>query len=119
MISGGAAEREDREDEAESDKPNRTQPALDMIERALSSALSPMHASDKGEEAPGSLRETRSPSKDKNVSSQQEGTNSLRVIMMHSTTESTVIIHEADKIGGTQLSLEERAEDKSEDEDKI
>ena len=36
---------------------------------------------------------------------------------MHSTTESTFISHEVDKIGGTQLSLDERAEDKNEDED--
>jgi hypothetical protein len=117
MISGGAAEREDREDEAESDKPEGTQPAPDKIERALSSALSPVHANDKGEEAPGSLKETRSPSKDKGVSSEPGHTNSLKVIMMHSSTESTFISPKADKIESTQLSLDERAEDKNEDED--
>ena len=49
MISGGAAEREDREDEAERDKPNGTQPAPDKREEAPSGALSHKHASDKGE----------------------------------------------------------------------
>jgi hypothetical protein len=79
-----------------------------------------MHASDKGEKAPGSLREPRSPSKDKSESSPEERLaprNSLRVIMMHSTTESTFINHEADKKVGTQLSLDERADDKNEDEE--
>ncbi len=38
---------------------------------------------------------------------------------MHSATEFTFISPKADKIEGTQLSLEERAEDKNEDEDGI
>ncbi len=78
-----------------------------------------MHANDKGEEAPGSLRETRSPFKDKSVSSEPGHTNSLKVIMMHSSTESTFISPKADKIESTQLSLDERADDndKNEDED--
>jgi hypothetical protein len=46
MISGDAAEREDRGDETERDKPNGTQPAPDKIEEALSGALSPEHARD-------------------------------------------------------------------------
>ena len=117
MISGGAAERKDREDEAESDKPNGTQPAPDNIERALSSALSPEHASDKRKGAPVSLKETRSPSEDKSVSSQQEGTNQIKVTTMHSESESTVISLEADKMGGTQLSLDNGAQDKNEDEE--
>ncbi len=54
--------REDREDEAESDKPEDTQPAPDKKEQAPSGALLPMHASDKGDEAPMSLIETWSPS---------------------------------------------------------
>jgi hypothetical protein len=100
-------------------KPNSKQPAPDKTERALSSALSTMHASDKGDEAPGSLRETRSPSKDKGVPSEPEHTNSLKVITMPSQTESiTVIISpKADKNEGTKLSLDERAENKNEDED--
>ncbi len=84
MISGDAAEREDREDKAERDKPNGTQPAPDKIEKAPSGALSSEHESDKGEEAPLSLNETGSPSNDKDVSSQQEHTKSLKVTMMHS-----------------------------------
>ena len=55
MISGDAAERGEREDETERDKPNGTQPAPDKIEEAPSGALSPEHASDKIEEAPKSL----------------------------------------------------------------
>ncbi len=118
MISGGAAEREGREDEAESDKPEGTQPAPDKIERAFSSALSPEHASDKGEEAPVSLKETRSPSKDKGVPSEPEHTNSLKLITMHSQAEpTTVISHKADNNEDTKLSLDERAQDKNEDED--
>ena len=88
MISGGAAERGEREDEAESDKPDSTpqitKHAPDKIEGALSSALSPEHASDKRKGAPVSLKETRSPSEDKSVSSQQEGTNQIKVTTMHS-----------------------------------
>ena len=118
MISGGAAEREDRGNEAESDKLNSIQSAQDDIERALSSALSPEHASDKGEEAPVPLNETRSPSKDKGVPSEPENTNSLRLTTMHSHTETTIVISpKADKIEGTQLSLDKRAEDKNEDEE--
>ena len=41
MISGDAAEREEREDERESDKPNGAQPAPDKIEKAPSGAISP------------------------------------------------------------------------------
>jgi hypothetical protein len=52
MISGDAVEREDREDEAERDKPNGAQPASDKREQAPSGALSPEHESDKGDEAP-------------------------------------------------------------------
>ncbi len=63
MISGGAAERQDRGDEAESDKPEGIQPAPDKIERAPSGALLTVHVSDKGREAPVSLNETRSPPK--------------------------------------------------------
>ena len=78
-----------------------------------------MHASDKGEQAPGTLRETRSPSQDKGVSSQPGHTNSLKLITMHSTSESIFVSPEADKIDGTRLSQDERAEDKNEDEDGI
>ena len=65
MISGGAAERGEREDEAESDKPNGTQPAPDKREQAPSGALSPELERDKGEDTHLSLNETRSPSNDK------------------------------------------------------
>ncbi len=113
MISGGAAEREDRDDEAERDKPNGTQPAPDKIERALSSALSPELASDKRKEAPVPLKEARSPSEDKGVPSEPENTNSLRLTTMHSHTETAIVISpKADECGSTQLSLDERAEDK-------
>ena len=66
MISGGAAERREREVEAESDKPEGTQPAPDKKEQAPSGALSPEHTSDNRDrdEAPKSLRETRSPPND-------------------------------------------------------
>jgi hypothetical protein len=125
MISGGAAGRGEREDEAESDKPNGTQHAPDNIEHApdkiegaLSSALSPEHASDKGDEAPESLNEARSSSKDKGVPSEPGHTNSLKVITMHSKAESSIVISpKADKNKGTQLSLDERAQDKNEDEE--
>ncbi len=50
MISGDAAEREDREDEAERDKPNGTQPTPDKREQAPSGALSQEHECDKGED---------------------------------------------------------------------
>ena len=120
MISGGAAEREDREDEAESDKPEGTQPAQDKTERALSSALSPEHASDKGEEAPVSSKETGSSSNDKVVPSQAEQINGLRMTRMYSQTEITVVISpKADKCGSTQLSLDKSAQDKNEDEDGV
>jgi hypothetical protein len=120
MISGGAAEREDREDEAESDKSEGTQAAPDKIEGALSSALSPEHASNKGEEAPVPLKETRSPSKDKGVLFEPEHTKSLKLTTMHSQAETTIVIsHNADKNEGTKLSLDERAQDKNEDEDGI
>jgi hypothetical protein len=118
MISGGAAERREREDEAERDKDESTQPAPDKKEMAPSSALLIMHASDKGVEAPLSLSETRSPSKDKSVSSQREGTKSPKEITtMNSESESIVINPEADKMGETKLSLDKRAQDKNEDEE--
>ncbi len=47
MISGDAADREDREDEAERDKPIGTQPAPDKREQAPSGALSQEHECDK------------------------------------------------------------------------
>ena len=87
MISGGAAGKGEREDEAESDKPNGTQPAPDNREHApdkkegaLSSALSQEQARDKRKGAPVHLKERRSPSEDKSVSSQQEGTNQIERI---------------------------------------
>jgi hypothetical protein len=88
MISGDAVEREDREDEAERDKPNRTLPAPDKREQAPSGALSQEHECDKGEDTPMSLNETRSLSNDKGVASQPECTNSLKVTTMHSDSES-------------------------------
>jgi hypothetical protein len=42
MISGGAEEREDREDEAERDKPNGTLPTPDKIEKAPSGLGCPL-----------------------------------------------------------------------------
>ena len=117
MISGGAAEREDREDEAERDKPDGTQPAPDNRERAPSGALSPEHASDKGDEAPLSLMETRSPSNDKGVPSQPEHTNSLQITTMHSLSETTIVFPETDNSSSTLPSLEKGAEDKNEDEE--
>ena len=127
MISGGAAERGEREDEAESDKPNGTQPAPDNREHApdkkegaLSSALSQEQARDKRKGAPVHLKERRSPSEDKSVSSEPESTNSLRLTTMHSQTETTIVISpKADECGSTQLSLDKRAQDKNEDEDGI
>ncbi len=96
------------------------QPAPDKTERTLSGALSTMHASDKGEEAPESLKEIGSPSKDKGVPSEQEHTNSLKVITMHSQTEFIIVVSpKADKKDGTQLPLDERAQDKNEDEDGV
>ena len=81
MISGDAAEREEREDERERDKTDGTQPAPDKIEEAPSGALSPELASDKkGEEDPLSLKETKNPSKDKDVPSQQEHNDSVKEI---------------------------------------
>ncbi len=77
MISGSAEEREDREVEAESDKPNGTQPAPDKREKAPSGALSPEFERDKGNDTPLSLNETRNSSNDKDVPSQTEHTNSL------------------------------------------
>ncbi len=77
-----------------------------------------MHASDKGDEAPVSLKETRSSSKDNGVPSEPGHTNSLKVITMHPQEESTTVISpKADKNEGTQLSLDERAQDKNEDEE--
>ena len=112
--------REGRKDEAESDKPEGTQPAPDKIERALSSALSTEHASDKRKGAPVPLKETRSPSEDKGVPSEPENTNSLKLTTMHSHTETTIVISpKADKCGSTQLSLDKRAQDKNDDEDGI
>ena len=85
MISGDAAEREEREDERERDKPEGTQPAPDKIEKAPSGAISPEHSSDKkGEEDPLSLKETKNPSKDKDVPSQQEHNDKIKVVMMNS-----------------------------------
>jgi hypothetical protein len=111
MISGGAAERGDREDEAERDKRNGTQPAPDKMKKAPSGALSPELASDKGEEAPVSLIETRSPSNDKDAPSQREHTNSLEVMTMHPRPVSTLISLEADKLDSTLPPLDERAQD--------
>ncbi len=89
-------------------------------ERALLRALSPVRASDKGDEAPVSLNETRSPSKDnKGVPSEPEHTDSLKLTTMHSHSESTFISPKADKLDGTKLSLDKRAEDKNEDEEGI
>ena len=98
MISGDAAEREEREDERESDKTDGTRPAPDKIEEAPSGALSPEHVSDKIGEAPKSLIETRSPSNDKGVPSQTEHT----VATMHSLSETTIVSLMADKSDGTQ-----------------
>ncbi len=64
-----------------------------------------------------SLIETRSPSNDKGVTSQQEHTNSLKVITMQSQTESTLIRLKADKLDNTLLPLDGRAQDKNEDGD--
>ena len=72
MISDSAEEREDREVEAERDKPNGTQPAPDKREQAPSGALSPEIERDKGEDSPLSLNETRNSSNDKGVPSQPE-----------------------------------------------
>ena len=77
-----------------------------------------MHASDKGDEAPVSLKETRSPSKDKGVPSEREHTERVDVLItMHRHSESTLINLTEDKSEGTQLSLDKRAEDKNEDEE--
>jgi hypothetical protein len=121
MISGDAAEREDGEDERDRDKPNGTQIAPDKIEEAPSGALSQELASDKkGEEDPLSLEETKSPSKNKGVTSQQEHTNILKVITMHSQSESTRTNLEADKSGSTLHIQDERSQDKEDGrEDKI
>jgi hypothetical protein len=115
MISGSAAEREDREDEAERDKPNGTQPAPDKREQAPSGAFSQEHECDKGEDTPMSLNKTRSLSNDKGVPSQQEHTNSLEVTTMHSDSESTLVSLRADKSGSTLPPLDKRAQDKNED----
>ncbi len=115
MISGSAEEREDREDEAERDKPNGTQPAPDKREQATSGALSPELERDKGEDTPLSLNETRSPSNDEGVPSQPEHTNSLKVVMMHSDSESTLVSPRADKSGSVLPPLDKRAQDKNED----
>ena len=81
-------------------------------------SISPMHASDKGEQAPESLEETRSPSKDKGVPSEQEHTERVdKRITMHLHSESTHTRFNADKMGGSQLSLDKSAQDKNEDED--
>ena len=117
MISGSAEEREDRKDAAERDKPNGTQPAPDKIEQAPSGALSQEHECDKGEDTPMSLNETRSLSNDKGVPSQQEHTNSLKVTMMHSDSESTLVSLRADKSGSTLPPLDKRAQDKNEGEE--
>jgi hypothetical protein len=121
MISGGAAGREDREDEMKSDKPTGTQHAPDKREQAPSGALSPELESDKGDEAPMSPIEARNPSNDKGVPSQQEHTNSVKVTTMHSQSESTLISPKAYKLDCTQLSLDKRAQDKNEggEEEKI
>jgi hypothetical protein len=102
-----------------SDKPEGTQPAPDKIEQAPSGALLPVHASDKGDEAPVSLNETRSPSNDKDEPSQRGHTNSLNEITVHSRTESTLISPKAYKLDCTQFSLDKRAEDKNEDENGV
>ena len=114
MISGSAEEREDREVERERDKHKGTQPASDKLERAPSGALSPEIERDKGENTPLSLNETRNSSKDKSVPSQPEDTNSLKVITMHSDSESTLISPRADKFGSTLPPLDKRAQDKNE-----
>ena len=65
-----------------------------------------------------SSKETRSSSKDKVVPSQTEQTNSLRVTTFHSQSETdSVRTLRADKLEGTQLSLDKRAVDKNEDEE--
>jgi hypothetical protein len=78
MISGDATEREDKEDEAERDKPNGTLSAPDKREQAPSGALSQENECDKGEGTPMSLNETRSLSNDKGVASQTEHTTASR-----------------------------------------
>jgi hypothetical protein len=115
MISGSAEEKEDREDEAERDKPNGTQPAPDKREQAPSGALSPELERDKGENTPLSLNETRSPSNYKGVPFQPEHTNSLKVTKMHSDSESTFVSLTADKSGSTLPPLDKIAQDKNED----
>jgi len=78
---------------------------------------SPEHASDKGDEAPLSLIETRSPSNDKGVPSQPEHTNSLQITTMHSLSETTIVFPETDNSSSTLPSLDKSAEDKNEDEE--
>ena len=115
MISGSAAEREDRGVEAESDKPNGIQPAPDKREQAPSGALSPELECDKGEDTPMPLNETRSPSNNKGVPSQPEHNNSLKVTTMHSDSESTLVSLRTDTSGSALPPLDKRAQDKNED----
>ncbi len=89
-------------------------PASDKLERAPSGALSPEIERDKGDDTPLSLNETRNSSKDKSVPSQPEDLNSLKVITMHSDSESTVISPRADQFGSTLPPLDKRAQDKNE-----
>ncbi len=100
------------------DKPNGTQPAPDKIEKAPSGALSPELASDKKrEEAPLSGEETKSPSKDKDVPSQQEHIDNLEVVTMHSQGQcKTQISLEEDKTDSTLPPYDKRAQDKVEEE---
>ena len=72
---------------------------------------------DKGEDTPLSLNETRNPFDDKGVPSQPEHTNSLKVITMHSDSESTLISPRADKSGSTLPPLDKRALNKEDGEE--
>ncbi len=83
-------------------------------EKAPSGALSPELERDKGEDTPLSLNETRNSSNDKGVPSQTEHTNILKVITMHSDSEST-LISPTDKSGNTLPPLDKRAQDKEDE----
>ncbi len=63
---------------------------------------------------PLSLNETRNTSNDKGVTSQPKHPNTLKVITMHSDSESTLISPRADKFGSTLPPLDKRAQDKNE-----
>ncbi len=118
MISGDAAEREEREDETERVKPNGTQPAPDKIEEAPLGALSQENANDKRrEEAPLSLTETKSSPQDKCAPSQQEHIQSIEVTSMNSQKESKTRINlEEDKMDSALPPCYKRAQDKVEEE---